>query len=925
MSAESKALTLFPITDIAVPESAVSEIQTRVLRASKSAQPQLVERLHADLERFSNHTSSPLNVLLLPFMTEYFCSLYDYFPDNAAVVFDDIKLVQDKIRVHLNAHAQRVKSMSAAGLLLPDHIRSVLTAEALTVNNKFALGFSPSLCTVNLFTVKAIHNIKAQSLPPFYNDLSQFFELLKTVITLDGKAVIYVRDEGALKAVTKTLAEADIGVDETIRLVIGNVLYGFFYPSERLLCVGINDLQRKTELKKSDKRKRLAFELPETGDYVVHEKHGVGISNGLQRVKTSWGEADFYVVSYAGGDKLYLPVENLDALDKYNGADEPSLHRLGGAEFERVKQRVKASVKEMAFSLLELYKARHAKKGFVYSPDTEWQRDFENDFEYEETEDQLIAISEIKNDMESGKIMDRLLCGDVGYGKTEVAMRAVFKTVIEHKQAAVLVPTTILAQQHYESFKKRFEKYGVRVELLSRFVSRIETAEALKRIESGTSHVVIATHKLLYGDIKFFDLGLLVLDEEQRFGVEHKEKLKVFRNKVNILSMSATPIPRTLHMSLSGIRDISTLETPPLNRLPIETYITTYSDALLSDALNKELSRGGQAFILYNRVADIESFYKKVRLLVPKATVIYAHGQMPEDILEEQIELFYQKKAQILVSTTIIENGIDLPDANTLFVVDADALGLSQLYQLRGRVGRSEVQAYAYFTVNEGKTLTEKAQKRLSALQDNTELGSGFKIAMRDLEIRGAGNLLGREQHGQMEKVGYEMYLKLIKEGIDELQGITVGTLRDVELAVEGAGALDDKYIPDAKGRVVFYKRASVISSKEEGQEYFSSLQKLYGEPPESVKNIIRIAIIKNIAKKIGIKRVLIVASATKITFYDAACLSDQRLYSAVSAFAKYCVLQPSESPNVTFHLGKVPQSMKIRLVLEFLTKAVEN
>lgn len=921
-----ESIRIYPATDILVSQNDVESILFSVRKAKRNSSVTLDERVNAECENFATNPSSPLNTFLLPFMQNYLGTIYDYLSDNAIIIFDDTKQIEDKLRVNYNHFLQRVKSMHESNLCLKAHAKSIVSIEKLKEFRHTVLGFGRITSQVSLFQPMEVFSIKTQALPAYYNNMPDFFEQLKAFNRNGATVRIYAKDENAKNAIFDTLKQEFIGVETEITdstklgLLIGNVSHGFIYPNEKLVLIGINDLSRKVDLSKNLARKRQVFVLPNKGDFVVHEKHGIGISQGMQRIETSSGAKDFYVITYRDGDTLYLPAEQLDTVEKYNGADAPSLHRLGGAEFERVKNRVKASVKEMAIDLLTLYQSRYQKKGHTYQKDTVWQQEMEEDFEFTETDDQLIAISEIKSDMESGKIMDRLLCGDVGYGKTEVALRAIFKTVIEGKQAAILAPTTILAQQHYNLISARLNKFKLKIDLLSRFVPKEQIKKSLERMKNGECNIVVATHRLLSKDVEFFDLGLLVLDEEQRFGVEHKEKLKVFRNKVNILSLSATPIPRTLHMALSGIRDISTLEMPPKNRLPVETYVTEYNDNLLKDAVNRELARGGQVFILHNRVRSIEKFYHHVCSLLPESVnIIYAHGQMDEVLLEDRIKEFYDNKAQVLISTTIIENGIDLPNANTLFVLNSDNLGLSQLYQLRGRVGRSDVPAYAYFTVPEGKVLTSNAVQRLDALLDNTELGSGFRIAMRDLEIRGAGNLMGREQHGQMEKVGYEMYLKLIKEGIDELQGKVTIKQRDIELKVDGNYALDENYITQSKDRVTFYRRISTLTTREEGQEFFDSLKETYGKPPRSVSNIIRLGIIKNLAQNLGVAKINITKGGMGIFFYDSSILTNEKLFVAISEFSKVCVLSPADPPAVIFDHKNISQTDSIKVILNFL------
>lgn len=922
------SVKITPSTDIIIPEKAIKGILNNIKKDAKNLNSTNYDRLSEEVERFSVFPSSPLNNFFLPYAREYTAGICDYLSEGGVVVFDDTKQTEDKLRLSTNRLHQRAASGKDGFLAFNTHKKSLLDIEELKKDTHVKLGFGLITSNVNLFVPQEVFSIKANSLPPFYNDMPSFFEQLRNMSAMGADIAVVCRDEEGLNSLKKHLQDEYIGCYEGenhggISLTVGKINKGFIYPAEKIMLVGIGDLTRKVERTKSDRAKRIAFEIPEKGDYVVHEKHGIGISEGIQRVKTTSGEKDFYVVAYKDGDKLYLPCDKLDTLEKYTGGDTPTLHKLGGAEFERVKKRVKESIKKLTIDLLSIYKSRFNKKGYVYPPDTVWQKEMEADFPYTETDDQLIAINEIKRDMESGKIMDRLLCGDVGFGKTEVAMRAIFKTVVEGKQVAVLAPTTILAQQHYNLINARFNKFKIKTELLSRFVTPAEIKKSLERIEKGESSVIVATHRILSKDVKFNDLGLLVLDEEQRFGVEHKEKLKQYRESVNILSLSATPIPRTLHMALSGIRDISTLENPPKNRLPVETYVTEYSDDLLVDAINKELLRNGQVFVLYNRVQTINSFYKHVQELLPDVKIVVAHGQMDDITLEDRIREFYENRAQVLISTTIIENGIDLPNANTLFVINAERLGLSQLYQIRGRVGRSDVPAYAYFTVPEGAVLTTNATQRLEALMDNTELGSGFRIAMRDLEIRGAGNILGREQHGQMEKVGYEMYLKLIKEGIDEAQGIVTEEVRDVELIVDADYALDEKYIPDGRARVTFYKRVSALATIEEGQYYYDSLKKTYGKPPECVRTIIRCAIIKNMAQRLGVSKVVISAKGSGIYFYDSKCLSNEKLFVAMDKFSRYAVLSPKNPPTVVFNTSGMTPAQRVKFTLEFLNTAI--
>ena len=930
-SGGTESVTIYPATDFLVPKEEVPAVLNRLKKDAKNLPHEAKEKLDEIVENFVNRPSDPLNTYLLPYLVGK-STLCDYLPDDGVILYGDTKQIEDKLRLLKNGINQRVEAMKESKTAFDSHKKGVADMGELAMDEHVKIGFGRITVNISLFVPKAVFTIRANALPPYYNDMPSFFEQMKSLERSGADILVACRDEYGLKTMEDNFFREGIpyatddgkGEKRGLVLSIGPISKGFFYPAEKFGVVGINDYSRRTEKRKSEKAKRLVFELPEKGDYVVHERYGIGLSEGIQRITTTSGERDYYVILYREGAKLYLPCDHLDSIEKYNGVDAPALNRLGSNEFERVKKKIKESVKKMAIDLLSLYRARYGKKGYKYPPDTVWQKEMEEDFPYVETDDQLVAIGEIKRDMERGKIMDRLLVGDVGFGKTEVALRAIFKTVVEGKQAAILSPTTILAQQHYELVKKRFARFGIKVALLSRFVSEKEIKESVKKIADGEISVVVATHRILSKDIQFADLGLLVLDEEQRFGVEHKEKLKVLRDSVNILSLSATPIPRTLHMALSGIRDISTLENPPKNRLPVETYVTEYNENLLLDAINKELMRDGQVFILYNKVRTIDKFFDRVRALVdPSVKIVYAHGQMPEETLEDRIKSFYDGDAKILISTTIIENGIDLPNANTLFVLDSDTLGLSQLYQLRGRVGRSDVPAYAYFTVPEGKLLTKNAVQRLEALLDNTELGSGFRIAMRDLEIRGAGNVLGREQSGQMEKVGYETYLKLIQEGLDEAQGKTVEEESDVEMQVDGDFALDEEYIPDGRGRITFYKRVSLLESRDEAQEYYDYLKKNYGDPPAAVRTVIRVGLMKNLAKKLRAERVVVGKKGVGIYFADAKCLTDERLFVALEKYRDYCVLTPSSTPVIVFRGKNLTDAKRVRLVLDFLDCAV--
>ncbi|MFS8665628.1 MAG: transcription-repair coupling factor, partial [Limnochordales bacterium] len=591
------------------------------------------------------------------------------------------------------------------------------------------------------------------------------------------------------------------------------------------------------------------------GDLVVHVNHGIGRYMGVETLQIGGVHKDYLVVHYAGDDKLYVPTEQVDLLQKYIGVDgqAPRLSKLGGGDWARVKKRVTESVKELAEGLLKLYAEREALPGYAFSKDGVWMQEFEEQFPYEETPDQWRAIQEVKADMERPRPMDRLLCGDVGFGKTEVAMRAAFKAVVDAKQVAVLVPTTILAQQHLRTFRDRFAKYPVRIEALSRFQSPAEQAKILKGLADGTVDIVIGTHRLLSKDVKFKDLGCVIIDEEQRFGVAQKERLKELRRSVDVLTLSATPIPRTLHMALVGVRDMSVIETPPEDRFPIRTYVVEYNEELVREAILRELARGGQVYFVHNRVQDIERFGERLRELVPEARIAIAHGQMDEDLLERVMLDFLNGEIDVLLCSTIIETGMDIANVNTLIVDEADRLGLAQLYQLRGRVGRSNRVAYAYFTYRRDKILTEDAEKRLQAIREFTELGSGFKIALRDLEIRGAGNLLGPEQHGHIASVGFELYCKLLEEAVREVKGEVVQEPPEPVIDLNVDAYVSDDYVPDPQRKVEVYKKVVAIRRAEDVADLQEELEDRFGPVPGPVRNLLAVARIKALARELGV------------------------------------------------------------------------
>lgn len=699
---------------------------------------------------------------------------------------------------------------------------------------------------------------------------------------------------------------------------------GWILPHERLVYIGTYDLFAKPSKKLSSSREDV-FSVPKVGDYVVHAVHGIGVCEGVTQLSGNFGTKDYVVVRYRDGDKLYVPTTQMNLLDRFSGGDVPKkLSKIGGQEFEKVKQKVKENVKKLAFDLVKFYAQRESLKGYAFSQDNMVQKEFENSFAYTETQDQLTSIAEIKKDMQSHKVMDRLLCGDVGFGKTEVAMRSAFKAVLDNKQVAFLAPTTILCQQHYNTCLKRMQEFGVNVEVLNRFKSAKEVKDILQRLKEHKIDILCSTHRALSDDVVFADLGLVVLDEEQKFGVNDKEKLKTKHPNVDVLTLSATPIPRTLHMSLSGIRDISVISTPPSQRLPVNTYVTEFSESLVRDAIMREKNRGGQTFILFNRVEKIYDFATKIRQIVPECTILVGHGQLAPNLLEQVVYDFYNGKADVLICTTIMENGIDIENANTLIVCDADRFGLSQLYQIRGRVGRGNKMAYAYFTYEYNKTLTQEAYKRLEAISEFTEFGSGFKLAMRDLEIRGSGNVLGAEQHGFLQKVGYDMYAKLLSQAVAEARGEKVEEKVETQMKININAFVPESYISSSEQRMIAYKKIASISSKQDVNDIIAEFENTLGKLPASVLNLIDIAYLKNLASKLKIVEILCSNSQAYLMFEKRSDIMESEILgNTIYKFSNCCSLDLGENPKIKFIStgDSASNYLLIKQFIEFATK----
>ncbi|MGM9903644.1 transcription-repair coupling factor [Enterococcus sp. 10A9_DIV0425] len=790
-------------------------------------------------------------------------TILDYFPTDSLLVVDDYQRIMETNR-EMEREAAEWHTQKISELRVFSEQKFARDVHSIIQKEKFITTF------FSLFQ-KGMGNLRFQALHQFqYRTMQQFFgqmPLLKTEMDRWRKqeqtVVIFIPTKDRIRKAEQMLRDEDIVVVETeydqlikgqVQLVAGALQTGFELPQEKVVAITEKEIFQKTTKKQTRRQtvtnaERLkSYNELKAGDYVVHANHGIGKYIGMETLEVDGVHQDYMTIVYQNDDKLFIPVTQLNLIQKYVASESkaPRINKLGGSEWSKTKRKISSKIEDIADDLIQLYAARESEKGYAFGPDDAYQKEFENAFPYSETDDQLRSAAEIKRDMEKEKPMDRLLVGDVGYGKTEVALRAAFKAVKESKQVAFLVPTTILAQQHYETMLERFEGFPVNVGLLSRFRTKKQQKETLEQLRTGQLDIVVGTHRVLSKDIEFSDLGLLIVDEEQRFGVKHKERLKQLRAQVDVLTLTATPIPRTLHMSMLGVRDLSVIETPPANRYPIQTYVMEKNPGAIREAIHREMGRGGQVFYLYNRVETIERKVEEIQALVPEARIGYAHGQMSEAQLENTLFDFIEGQYDVLVTTTIIETGVDIPNANTLFVENADYMGLSTLYQLRGRVGRSNRVAYAYFMYEQQKILNEVSEKRLQAIKDFTELGSGFKIAMRDLSIRGAGNLLGAQQHGFIDAVGFDMYSQMLSEAVARKQGKnkqTEKTAVEIDLGVDAY--LPEEYVSDQRQKIEIYKRIRELDSQEMLEELEEDLLDRFGEYPEEVAHLLTIGQIK--------------------------------------------------------------------------------
>lgn len=845
-------------------------------------------------------------------------SFLKYFPENETLLFyDEPHRLQETAETVEAEYTESLKNRADAGMKEEgeEELRVFQTKDIISEMNRYSgIGLTTLESKCGLFKVRSVYTVQAKGVNPYNNSFELLTRDLKRLKRNGYRVVLLSGSRTRAKRLAEDLRDYDLSSFYSedmqrevkpgeIMAAYGYASEGYEYPMLKFVVISESDIfgrkKKKKKLKKYEGQRIQDFAELKPGDYVVHENHGIGVYKGIEKIEVEKIVKDYMKIVYAEGGVLYIPVAQMDLIQKYAGADakKPRLNKLGTIQWGKTKSQVKKAVQIVAKDLVELYAVRQQSEGFVYGPDTVWQKEFEEMFPFEETDDQLQAIEDTKHDMESKKIMDRLICGDVGYGKTEIAIRAAFKAVQEGKQVVCLVPTTILAQQHYNTFVQRLKEFPVRIDLLCRFRSAAEQKKTIEDTKKGFVDILVGTHRVLSKDVVFKDLGLLIIDEEQRFGVTHKEKIKKLKENIDVLTLTATPIPRTLHMSLIGIRDMSVLEEAPNERMPIQTYVMEYNDEMVREAITRELARDGQVYYVYNRVNDIADVAGRIQSLVPDANVAFAHGQMKERELEDIMYDFINGDIDVLVSTTIIETGLDIPNANTMIIQDADRFGLSQLYQLRGRVGRSNRMAYAFLLYQRDKLLKEVAEKRLSAIREFTDLGSGIKIAMRDLEIRGAGNLLGEAQSGHMEAVGYDLYCKMLNEAVRQLKGgpeaETFTTLIDLNVDAY----IPEYYIKNEYQKLDIYKRIAAIESEEELEDMTEELIDRFGDIPKKVQQLLVIASLKSLAHSVYVTAIEQKGEEIRFTMYEKAKIDPSGIPKFLDSYKNDLIFRAEEPP----------------------------
>lgn len=901
-------------------------------------------RLYVAIQEFLTEMDINPSAVALDSYVNYFCddlvSLLDYF-DDAVFFLDEPKRIAQEIKAVDEEFRQSMSNRLEKGYVLPGQTEVMWGKEQVIegIDKQKKVMFTTISQKITDFGVDDYVETECRNVSPYNSKFEMLVDDLKKY-KKQKYAVLLVTGSGARgRRLAQDLRDFEISAffeedrDREVKpgevmIIKGHLRKGFMYPLIKFVVISDTDIfgQRKKKKRKKHNYKGTniaSFTDLKPGDYVVHENHGLGVYRGIEKVEVDKVVKDYIKIEYAGGSNLFVLATQLDAIQKYADVDAkpPKLNKLGGQEWKKTKTRVKKAVADIAKELVQLYAARQNGTGYKFSDDTQWQKEFEELFPFEETDDQLNAIAEVKKDMESSKIMDRLICGDVGFGKTEIAIRAAFKAVQDNKQVAYLVPTTVLAQQHYKTFTQRFKDFPVRVDLLSRFRTKASISQTIKDLKKGYVDIVIGTHRMLSKDVNFKDLGLLIIDEEQRFGVKHKEKIKELKNNIDVITLTATPIPRTLHMSLIGIRDMCVMEEAPQERMPIQTFVMEFNEEIARDAINRELARGGQVYYVYNRVQDIADMAGRVQGLVPDANVAFAHGQMSERQLEEIMYDFVSGDIDVLVTTTIIETGLDIPNANTIIIHNAERMGLSQLYQLRGRVGRSNRMAYAFLMYSRNKMLTEVAEKRLGAIRDFTELGSGVKIAMRDLEIRGTGNLLGAAQSGHMEAVGYDLYCKMLNEAIAVLKGEKPKDDFETKIDLSIDAFVPPSYIKNEALKMDVYKRIAGIETLEEYEDMQDELIDRFGDIPSQVENLMQAVLLKAKAHEIYITEISGNKNRIRLCMWSEAKIATERIPLLVREYKGKLKFTPQEGPFFTYE----PKSNNTKDVIEMARDLVED
>lgn len=917
------------------------ELKATLKKLDTTAAEKLQSKIREVIEKLETFGNFKGIQQFLPYVYEKAAFLTDYLHPEAVVIIDEPDRGKEKIRGFHEEFRENFKTLLERGEVLPNQGHLLFTYEDIVKSLKGYKLVTSSLLPRNHadFPAKEIINFISRPVQTFQGKISYLLEELKNLREKGYKILLLPTTKEKAFKLLETLKEEKIPVKflvkeqnglqwDQVMILQGNLHRGFEYMDIKYMVMTDYEIygvhkKKKQKPKRKDAAPIKSFIDLKVGDYVVHEGHGIGKYVGIEELKVEGIKKDYLKIRYSGEDNLYVPTDQMDLIQKYIGADDksPKLNKLGGTEWVKTKAKAKKAIEDMAEGLLKLYAQREESKGYSFSPDTDWQKQFEYLFPYEETPDQLKSIEEVKRDMEKERPMDRLLCGDVGYGKTEVAIRAAFKAVMDGKQVAILVPTTILAQQHYNNFKERFSGFPVTVEMLSRFRTPTQQKHTMEGIRTGNVDILIGTHRLLSKDVAFKDLGLLVVDEEQRFGVKHKEALKQLKKSVDVLTLTATPIPRTLHMSMIGIRDMSIIEDPPEERFPVQTYVAGFNESLIADALVREIARGGQVYYVYNRVQSIHQVATRLAALVPQARIAVAHGQMSERQLEKLMLEYYHGEYDVLVCTTIIETGLDIANVNTIIIQDADRLGLSQLYQLRGRVGRSNRQGYAYLLYERDKILSEVAEKRLKAIKEFTEFGSGFKIAMRDLEIRGAGNLLGGEQHGHMASIGYDLYVKLLEETIGELKGQVVEKYEDTMMELNVDAYISEKYITNQSHKIEIYKKIASIRNEEDLYAIEEEIEDRFGDIPLSARNLLLISYIKALAKSLRVQYISQKQNMIRIQFKDGKLLKPENILEVMEGYRWKVTVHAGDEPYFVYKVQTQDQYKVLMDIKDIIEK----